>query len=101
MLKLVQLASLFVIVYGGYSFMARNPGKSKKFGSKKMLISIGVIGILLGAGFWGLMNGVFGGAHAGGNTSQTSATTLSLTQPVSPLLFGTNMGLFNSSASRI
>ena len=77
--------------------MARNPGKSKKFGSKKMLISIGVIGILLGAGFWGLMNGVFGGAHAGGNTSQTSATTLSLTQPVSPLLFGTNMGLFNSN----
>lgn len=78
--------------------MAHNPGKSSKFTRKKMLVSIGVIGILLGAGFWGLMNGVFGGALAGGNnTSQTSATTLSLAQPVSPLLFGTNMGLFNSN----
>jgi hypothetical protein len=76
--------------------MALKPRKQSKFGSKKSLISIGLIGLLVGVGVWGILTSVFGGAHAG-NSAQTSATTLLLTQPVSPLLFGTNMGLFNSN----
>jgi hypothetical protein len=75
--------------------MAHNPGKPSKFSSKKSLISISLIGLLLSLGIWGLVNHVYGGAQAG-NSTQTSTTTLSLVQPVSPLLFGTNMGLFDS-----
>jgi hypothetical protein len=77
--------------------MAHNPGKSSKFTNRKMLICIGVIAILLGTGLWGLKNGVFGGAHGGGNSSQAPAATVSPAQPVSPLLFGTNMALFDSN----
>ena len=77
--------------------MTRNSGKLSKFGNKKILISLGVISILLVAGIWGLVYDVFGGARAGGNTSHTPATTLPLAQPVSPLLFGTNIGLFDSN----
>src|SRR5215469_1205646 len=76
--------------------MPYQPGKPSKFRSKKSAVSLGLIALLLGFAIWGVLSNAFRGAHAG-NTSQTSTTTLSLASPVSPLLFGTNMGLFDNN----
>lgn len=76
--------------------MSHQPGEPSKFRGKKSVVSLGLIALLLGFAIWGVLSNAFGGAHAG-NTSQTSTTTLSLVPPVSPLLFGTNMGLFDNN----
>ncbi len=79
--------------------MAKKAGKRGKLripGSKKGIISICLVLIAIGAGIWGITSGVFGGAHAG-NSQQTKTGANNLAQPISPLLFGTNLGLFNSN----
>lgn len=79
--------------------MAKKAGKRGKLripGSKKGIISICLVLIAIGAGIWGITSGVFGGAHAG-NSQQTKTGASNLAQPISPLLFGTNLGLFNSN----
>jgi hypothetical protein len=72
-------------------------GKIGKVGKGKIIVSLVVIGILLVTGIWGSMNALFGGVGARSDGSQSSTTTISFSQPVSPLLFGTNMSLFNSN----
>lgn len=79
--------------------MAKLPGnfsKLGKLGSIKGLISLGVSAVLIAVMVWGVVHGTFGGARAG-NSSQTSNGAVQLSPPVSPYLFGTNLGLFNSN----
>jgi hypothetical protein len=79
--------------------MAKKAGKRGKLGipgSKKGIISICLVLIAIGVSIWGITSGVFGGARAG-NSQQTNTGARNLAQPVSPLLFGTNLGLFNSN----
>jgi hypothetical protein len=78
--------------------MAKKTGKQSKLGipgSKKGIISIGLVLIAIGVSIWGITSGVFGGAHAG-NLKQTNTGAHNLALPISPLLFGTNLGLFDS-----
>ncbi len=63
--------------------MTRNSGK---LGSKKRIVSIGLIGILLVVGVWGVLGGTFRGANADNSTSG-----IALTASISPLLFGANI----------
>jgi len=60
--------------------MTRHPGK---LGSKKSIVSIGLIGILLVVGVWGVLGGTFRGVNAN-NASQASTSGIALTAPVSP-----------------
>ncbi len=79
--------------------MAKKTGKRSKLGipgSKKGIISICLVLIAIGVSIWGITSGVFGGAHAG-NSKQTNTGAHNLALPVSPLLFGTNLGLFDSN----
>lgn len=73
--------------------MTRKPGKLV---GKKTIISLVLIGVLLGVGVWGALSGTFRGANAG-NTSQLPTSSIALIPPVSPFLFGTNLSLFNSN----
>src|SRR5260370_15440410 len=77
----------------GEKHMTRHPGK---LGSKKSIVSIGLTGTLLVVGVWGVLGGTFRGANAD-DASQASTSGIALTAPVSPLLFGTNLGLFNTN----
>lgn len=76
--------------------MAKKPGKPGTLGKIKIIVGIGLVGILLSVGSWGLLSGKFFFAQAG-NSSQTNTGGVQLAPPVSPLLFGTNLGLFNSN----
>src|ERR1700730_8487649 len=76
--------------------MAKTPGKLGKPGSIKIFVSLGQIVIILGVGIWGIVSHAFGGAQAG-NEQQNNNGAVQLAPPVSPLLFGTNMGLFDSN----
>jgi hypothetical protein len=76
--------------------MAKTPGKWGKQGSIKSYVSLGMIVILLGVVIWGIASGTFLGAHAG-DEQQNNNGAVQLAPPVSPLLFGTNMGLFDSN----
>lgn len=91
------MISLFVIAFEGYKYMIRKSGKIGKVGKGKIILSLVVIGILVVVGIWGWMNAPFGGFRARSDGSQSSTTTIAFSQPVSPLLFGTNMSLFNSN----
>ncbi|HVB74596.1 MAG TPA: hypothetical protein VNE38_13660 [Ktedonobacteraceae bacterium] len=86
--------------------MAKTPGKLGKPGWIKITLSLGVIAALLGVVIWGIASGAFGGTRAG-NTAQSNKSnngsvrltphvSPTIVPPVSPLLFGTNMGLFDS-----
>ncbi len=78
--------------------MPKKAGKRGKLwipGSKKGIISICLLIIAIGVSIWGITSGVFGGARAG-NSQQTNTGARNLAQPVSPFLFGTNLGLFDS-----
>ena len=72
--------------------MAKIPGKLGKLGSIKGIVTLGIVIILLGLTTWGLAGGVFGGVPA-----QNNKGSVQLAPAVSPLLFGTNMGLFDSN----
>lgn len=76
--------------------MAKTPGKPGKPGNIKTLVSLGLIVTILGVGIWGIVSHAFGGARAG-NEQQNNNGAVQLAPPVSPLLFGTNMGLFDSN----
>ena len=76
--------------------MAKTPGKPGKPGSIKVFVSLGLIVTILGVGIWGIVSHAFGGAQAG-NQQQNNNGSVQLAPPVSPLLFGTNMGLFDSN----
>jgi hypothetical protein len=76
--------------------MAKTPGKLGKPGSIKIFVSLGLIVTILGVGIWGIVSHAFGGAQAG-NEQQNNNGAVQLAPPVSPLLFGTNMGLFDSN----
>jgi hypothetical protein len=76
--------------------MAKTPGKLGKPGSIKVFVSLGMIVTILGVGIWGIVSHAFGGAQAG-NQQQNNNGEVQLAPPVSPLLFGTNMGLFNNN----
>src|ERR1700692_746286 len=76
--------------------MAKTPGKLGKPGSIKIFVSLGLIVILLGVGIWGIVSHAFGGAQAG-NEQQNNNGAVQLAPPVSPLLFGTNLGLFDNN----
>ena len=58
------------------------------------VISIASVSILLVVGIWGALSGVLRGAFA--NTSHRSTQNIQSSPAVSPLIFGTNMGLFDS-----
>lgn len=79
--------------------MAKQPGN---FGSLrprrsiKSLVTLGILLTLLGVTIWGIASGTFRGAIAG-NPTQSSNGAIQLAPPVSPLLFGTNLGLFNNN----
>ncbi len=60
-----------------------------------IVTSMASIGMLLVVGIWVALSGVFRGALA--DFGQTSTKSIQVSQPVSPLLFGTNLGLFNSN----
>ena len=86
--------------------MANKPGKFRKWVGKKSLVSIALIGILLGAGVWGILHiNAPSRAHTSSNTSTgainltpiATPTSSGASSPVSPLLFGTNMGLFDNN----
>ena len=79
--------------------MSKQPGKhGHKISRPALIISIGMIGLLLVVGIWGVLSGTFRGVLAG-QSSQSSphGVAISNNVPVSPLLFGTNMGLFSSN----
>jgi Mannanase, galactose-binding domain-like len=79
--------------------MAKQPGNFSKFrslGSIKGIVTLGVTLVLVVVMAWGVVSGTFGGVFAG-NPAQTSNGALQLAPPVSPYLFGTNLGLFNSN----
>ena len=76
--------------------MFQQPGKQKN--RKRVLAivtSLASIGMLLVVGIWGALSGAFRGTLA--DFGQTSAQSIQVSQPLSPLVFGTNMGLFNSN----
>ena len=71
-----------------------------KQGHRKRILALGtglaLVAILTIVGIWGSLSGVFQGAfaeHPGNTTTQS----VKVSPPVSPYLFGTNMGLFNSN----
>ena len=72
--------------------MAKIPGKLGKLGSIKGIVTLSFVVILLGVTTWGIASGVFGGVP-----TQNNKGSVQLAPPVSPLLFGTNMGLFDSN----
>lgn len=77
--------------------MSKQTGKyGRKIPRPVLIISIGMIGLLLVVGIWGVLRGT--GVLAG-QSSQSSPRSVAISNnvPVSPLLFGTNMGLFNSN----
>ncbi|HEV2581687.1 MAG TPA: hypothetical protein VGT44_12610 [Ktedonobacteraceae bacterium] len=77
--------------------MAKQPGNLSKFGrlgSFKGLVTLGVSIMLVVVMAWGVVTGRFGGVLAG-NFSQSTNGAVQLAPPVSPYLFGTNLGLFN------
>ena len=76
--------------------MAKRPGKPGKPGSIKVFVSLGLIVTILGVGIWGIVCDTFGGAQAG-IQQQSNIGSVHLAPTVSPLLFGTNMGLFDSN----
>src|SRR5260370_29735685 len=76
--------------------MAKIPGKLGKLGSIKTLVSLGLIATILGVAIWGIVSHALGGARAG-IEQQNNTGAVQLAPPVSPLLFGTNMGLFDSN----
>jgi mannanase-like protein len=76
--------------------MAKIPGKLGKPGSIKTLVSLGLIATILGVAIWGIVSHALGGARAG-IEQQSNTGAVQLAPPVSPLLFGTNMGLFDSN----
>ncbi len=79
--------------------MAKQPGnfgKLRSLGSIKGLATLGILVVLLGVTIWGVASGTFRGAIAG-NPTQTTNGALQLSPAVSPLLFGTNLGLFNTN----
>ncbi len=76
--------------------MAKTPGKLGKPGSIKTLVSLGLIATILGVAIWGIVSHALGGARAG-IEQQNNNGAVQLAPPVSPLLFGTNMGLFDSN----
>ncbi len=76
--------------------MTNKSGRLIKLASKKGLLSIGLIIILLSILIWGIVYSISGGMHSG-TTSRTSPTAGPYSTPVSPLLFGTNMSLFDSN----
>ena len=76
--------------------MSQQPGKQKNRKHVLAIVtSMASIGMLLVVGIWGVLSGVFRGALA--DFGQTSTKSIQVSQPVSPLLFGTNLGLFNSN----
>jgi hypothetical protein len=79
--------------------MAKRPGNFgalRPLRSIKSLVTLGILLMLLGVMIWGIASGTFRGAFAG-NPTQNSNGAIQLAPPVSPLLFGTNMGLFNNN----
>ena len=76
--------------------MAKTPGKQGKPGSIKMFVSLGLFVTILGAGIWGIASHALSGAHAGVE-QQNNNGAVQLAPPVSPLLFGTNLGLFDNN----
>jgi Mannanase, galactose-binding domain-like len=76
--------------------MAKTPGKLGKPGSIKILVSLGLMVTILGVGIWGIVSHTFGGAQAG-NQQQNNNGAVQLAPSISPLLFGTNMGLFDNN----
>lgn len=76
--------------------MAKTPGRPGKPGSIKTFVSLGLIVTILGVGIWGIVSHAFGGAQAG-SEQQNNNGAVQLAPPLSPLLFGTNMGLFDSN----
>jgi hypothetical protein len=76
--------------------MAKTPGKLGKPGSIKIFVSLGLIVSILGLVIWGITSHALGGARAG-NEQQNNNGAVQLAPPVSPLLFGTNMGLFDNN----
>lgn len=79
--------------------MSQRPGKYGHNISRPLLIiSIGLVSILLVVGIWGMLHGTFSGKPVGKSSRPSpGSTATSSNVPVSPLLFGTNMGLFNSN----
>jgi hypothetical protein len=76
--------------------MAKLPGKLGKPGSIKIFVSLGLIVTILGIGIWGIVSHASGGAQAG-NEQQSNNGAVQLAPSVSPLLFGTNLGLFDNN----
>lgn len=76
--------------------MTKKPGHRGKLGSIKSIVTLVILLGLGGVVFWGIKSGSFGGARAG-NPVQTGNGSVQLAPPVSPLLFGTNLGLFDSN----
>src|SRR2546422_10638217 len=77
--------------------MSQQSGKQRY--RKRLLtlcISATLVGILVIVGAWGVLSGAFKGAYAG-YSNNVSTQSAQVSSPVSPLLFGTNMGLFNSN----
>lgn len=66
-----------------------------------LLVSLGLIGLILGMGTWFLLSGGSGGTATPNATTPGIPSHLHPTPtpagPVSPLLFGTNLGLFNTN----
>lgn len=72
-------------------------GKFKPRRSIKTLVSVGIIATLFGVMIWGILSGTFSGARAGEATPNNNNGLQLASTAVSPLLFGTNMGLFNTN----
>ncbi len=70
-----------------------------KQGHRKRILALGtsvaLVALLTIVGIWGSLSGVFQGAFAG-HPGNITTQIVKVSLPVSPLLFGTNMGLFNS-----
>src|SRR5437763_6073473 len=79
------------------------PARTKHFPFPILLLSIVLAGLLLGVSVWGIYSYIL---HTISSTLSVKNTPLPTTQPTingtsaskaaSPLIFGTNLGLFNS-----
>ncbi len=81
--------------------MSQQPGRQ---GYRKRLLalvlSLALVGILVAVGIWATLGGAFKEPVTGnpkGTNTQGVQVTPTAVPPVSPLLFGTNMGLFNNN----
>ena len=85
--------------------MSQRPGlldRAKRLPLPILFLSIALAGLLLGASAWSIYSGIFHNTSGNTPNMQRSPSTHPATSgtqssgSVSPLIFGTNMGLFNS-----